>query len=188
MYKQLTILLFNFIIHPEKTWKMCREKQDTDNDGFFKNYLYPIFGIIALFSFAGILLYLKEWNVQIAIKHVIKETVPYFAGYFIAVYALSHGSLKFFGIQPANLVCERFAGYASAAVYVIAMIYVLFPFFPFIQLLTIYTFFIVRQGAIHYLGIKNEYLTKFTIFAGILILLAPLIVWLLLSLTIPEGK
>jgi len=188
MYKQLTILLFNFIIHPEKAWKICNEEQDTNNDNFFKGYLYPIFGMIALFSFAGILLYLKVWNVQIAIKHVIKETIPYFAGYFIAVYVLSQFSLKLFKIKLPHLVCERFTGYASAAVYVTAMIYALFPFFPFIQLLTIYTFYIVWQGAIHYLGIKNEYLTKFTIFAGILILLATLIVWLLLSLTIPEGK
>ena len=186
MYKQLVVLLFNFIIRPEKTWKVWNEKHDTDTDNFFESYLYPIFGIIALFSFAGILFYLKEWNVRIAIKQVIKETIPYFAGYFIAVFALSRSSMMFFDEKPTNSVYERFTGYASAAVYVTAALYVLFPFFPFIQLLSIYTFYIVRQGAVHYLRIKEQHLTKFTIFASILIILAPLIVRWALSLTIPD--
>ena len=186
MYKQLVILLFNFIIHPENAWKECNEDQDTDNTYFLKSYLYPAFGIIALFSFAGILLYLKKWDVQIAMIHVIKEAIPYFAGYFLAVFALQRLSMKFFEQELRNPVCERFTGYASAAIYVTAVFYVLFPHFPIIQLLTIYTFYIVWQGAIHYLRIKEQHLTKFTIFASILIILAPLIIRLLLSLMIPE--
>jgi len=188
MLKQLFILLFNIIIYPEKTWKECKEEQDSDNTCFLKNYLYPVFGIIALLSFAGILFYRKEWNVQVAIKQVIKETIPYFAGYFLAVFALSRLSLKFFEIKLTDSVCERFTGYASAAIYAIAMFYAFFPFFPFVQLLTAYTFYIVWQGSIHYLQIKEEYLTKFTIFAGILIILAPLIVRWLLILTIPGTR
>ncbi|MCL1933903.1 MAG: YIP1 family protein [Candidatus Azobacteroides sp.] len=186
MYKQLIIRLFNIVIRPEKTWKACNDEQDNDNTDFFKSYLYPIFGIIALFSFVGILFYLKEWNVRIAIKQVIKETIPYFAGYFIAVFALSRLSATFFDEKPTNSVCERFTGYASAAVYVTAALYALFPFFPIIQVLTLYTFYIVWQGAVHYLRIKEQLLTKFTIFASILIILAPLIVRWALSLTMPD--
>ena len=181
MYKQLVILLFNFIVHPEKMWMDCNEKQDSDNEIFYKGYLYPVLGIIALFSFAGILLYLKKWEVRIAIIQVIKETIPYFAGYFIAVYALSQVSLKFFKTELTQPLCERFTGYASAAVYMTAMFYALVPFFTYIQILTVYTFYIVQQGATHYLRIKKEYLTKFTIFAGIIIILVPLIIrWALL--------
>lgn len=181
MYIRLFILIFNFITQPEKTWKECNEEQDTDNENFFRSYLYPILGIIALFSFIGILFYLKKWDVQIAIKQVIKETIPYFAGYFITVYALPYLSLKLFEIKLTNPICERFTGYASAALYATAMLYVLFPFFPLIQILTVYTFNIVRQGANHYLQIKEDYLIKFTIFASVLIILVPLIVrWLLI--------
>jgi len=187
MYKQLVILLFNFIIRPEKMWKDCNEEQDTDNETFFKSYLYPVFGIIALFSFAGLLLYLKKWEVRIAITQVIKEIIPYFAGFFLAAFTLSYLSLKFFKIKLTQPVCERFTGYASAAIYVIAMLYAFFPFSAYIQLLTVYTFYIVRQGAAHYLRIKSEYLTKFTIFAGIIIILAPLVIRWALLLTIPEA-
>jgi len=185
MYKQLVILLFNFIVRPGKTWKECSEEQDTDNVGFLKSYLYPVFGIIALFSFAGILLYLKKWDVQIAIKQVVINTVSCFAGFYIAVFALSRLSMKYFGQKLTTAVCERFTGYASAATYVTAMLYAFLPFIPFIQLLTLYTFYIVWQGAIHYFQIKTEYLTKFTIFAGIIIILVPLIIRWLLTLTIP---
>jgi len=185
MSKQLIILLFNFIIRPQKTWKECSEKQDNDNSGFFQSYLYPVFGIIALFAFAGILLKLKAWNVQIAIIQVIQKTIPYFVAYFLVVFALSRLSLKFFGEKLTNSVCERFTGYASAAVYVTAMLYALLPFFPFVQILTVYTFYIVWQGAIHYLQIKRENLTKFTIFAGILIIFTPLVVQYLLILAMP---
>ena len=185
MYKQLIILLFNLIIHPKRTWKERIEEQDANNDHFFKSYLYPIFGIIALFSFAGILLYLGKWEVQTAIKQVIRDIIPYFAGYFLVVFALSQLSVNLFNQKLTNVVCECFTGYASAAVYLIAILYALFPFFPFIQLLTLYTFYIVRQGAIHYLRIREQHLTKFTIFAGILIILTPLIVRWLLILTMP---
>jgi hypothetical protein len=188
MYKQLVILLFNFIVRPEKTWMERNEEQDNDNENFLKNYLYPVFGIIALFSFAGILLHLKEWNIQIAMKQVIKETIPYFAGFYLSVFTLSRLSSKLFGTNLPQPVCERFTGYASAAIYVTAMIYVLFPFLPHIQIFSIYTFYIVRQGAIHYLEINNKYLTKFTIFAGVLILLTPQIIRLLLIVMIPGAK
>jgi len=189
MYKQLVILLFNFIVRTKKAWKECSEAQDTDNAGFLKSYLYPVFGIIALFSFAGILLYLKKWDVQIAIKQVVINTVSCFAGFYIAVFALSRLSRKYFGQNLTTAVCERFTGYASAAAYVITMFYAFFPFLTYIQLLTVYTFYIVWQGSAHYLQIKNEYLTKFTIFAGIIIILAPLIMRWLLVLTIPgAGK
>ena len=179
MYKQLVILLFSFIIRPEKTWKERNKEQDSDNVEFFKSYLYPVFGIIALFSFAGIVIYLKRWDIQLAIMQVIINTVPYFAGFYIAANALPRLSRKIFEQKPLTVICERFTGYASAA------IYAFFPFSTYIQLLTVYTFYIVRQGAAHYLQIKKEYLTKFTIFAGIIIILAPLIVRWILVLTIP---
>jgi len=189
MYKQLVILLFNFIIRPEKAWKECNKKQDSDNADFLKSYLYPVFGIIALFSFAGILLYLKKWDIQLAIKQVIINTVPCFAGFYLTVYALPHLSMKFFEQKLTTAICERFTGYASAVIYVTAMLYSIFPYLPVIQLFTLYTFYIVWQGGAHYLQIKNEYLTKFTIFAGMIIILAPLIVRLVLFLTISgSGK
>jgi hypothetical protein len=188
MYKQLVILLFNFIVCPVKTWGERNEEQDSNNEHFFQSYLYPVFGIIALFSFAGILLHLKEWNVQIAIKQVIKETIPYFAGFYFSVFTLSRLSLKLFGTKLPLPVCEQFTGYASAAIYITAMIYVLFPFLPYIQILSIYTFYIVRQGAIHYLEISNKYLAKFTIFAGVLILLTPQIIRWLLIVMMPGAK
>jgi hypothetical protein len=100
------------------------------------------------------------------------------------VFALSRLSRKFIGQKLVNPVCERFIGYASAAIFATEMFYVLFPFFLMIQAFTIYTFYIVHQGAVHYLGIKEQYLAKFTIFAGILIILAPLIIKCLLSLAI----
>ena len=188
MYKQLVILLFNFIIRPGKTWKVCNEEQNSDNETFFKSYLYPILGIIALFSFAGILLYLKKWDVRIAIIQMIKGIIPYFAGYFVSVFTLSRLSLKLFEIKLSDSICERFTGYASAGIYVKAMLYAFFPFFTYIQLLTIYTFYIVWQGANHYLRINEKYLTKFTIFASILIIIAPLIIGGLLHLTISERE
>ena len=185
MYKQLVILLFSFIIRPEKAWKERNEEQDSDNAEFFKSYLYPVIGIIALFSFAGILIYLKKWDIQLAIKQVIINTVPYFAGFYIAANALPRLSRKIFEQKPSTVICERFTGYASAAIYVTAAIYAFCPFSTYIQLLTVYTFYIVWQGAAHYLQIKKEYLTKFTIFAGIIMILAPLIVRWILVLTIP---
>jgi len=188
MYKQLVILLFNLVFHPEKAWKTLSEEQDTDNALFLKSYLYPVLGIIALFSFIGILFSMQKWDAESGIKQVIKETVPFFVGYFLVVLALYRLSVKFIEEELPRSVCERFAGYASAAIYATAMFCALFPFFPFVKLLSIYTFYIVWQGAIHYLKIKEEYLAKFTIFASIIIMGVPLFVGWLLELTMPGLK
>jgi hypothetical protein len=191
MYKNLFILLFNLISTPGKTWKELVEEQDTNNENFYKSYLYPIIGIIALLSFFGVFFYergngmeAKEIS-ELALKTVIRECLAYFAGFYLAAYGISAILSKYFKQEVKIQLCERFAGYSSAVIYVVAIIYTLFPTLFFIRISIFYAVYTVWMGAIHYLGIKEEYLTKFTIFAGILIIFSPLVIQKILSLMMP---
>ncbi|GHT10422.1 hypothetical protein FACS189432_06810 [Bacteroidia bacterium] len=188
MYKQLFILLFNLIASPVKTWEGLAEEQDTNNENFHKSYLYPIIGIIALLSFLGVLAYLKNFDLQIALKTVIKVTIVYFAGFYLEAYCLFRILPKYFGQEVKMYICERFTGYSSAVVYTVAMVAALFPALFFIQIFIFYAVYLIWLGATHYLQIKEEYLTKFTIFASILILFSPLLIQWLISLLMPGLK
>jgi hypothetical protein len=190
MYKRLFILLFDLVVHPEKTWKELREEQESaNNENFYKSYLYPIIGIIALFAFLGILFSLKKVSIkigcEIALKMVIKEAVSYFAAFWIVAFCLFKIIPKYFGKEIGMPVCERFTGYASAAVYAVAMVYTLLPSLIFIQIFILYAIYTVWTGAMHYLEISEEYLIKFTIFAGSLILFSPVLIRRILSLMMP---
>ncbi|MDR3340124.1 MAG: YIP1 family protein [Candidatus Symbiothrix sp.] len=192
MYKRLFILLFNLISHPAQSWKEQAEEQDINNENFYKSYLYPVVGTIALLSFLGNLwagmapdLAVKN-IIEQALKTVLREALAYFAGFYLVSYLLSLILSKYFACKPGKYICERFTGYASAVVYAVAMASALFPFLLFIRyLLMLFAAYTVWQGAIHYLRIKEEYLTKFTIFASILIVLSPLLIQRLLLLMMP---
>jgi hypothetical protein len=198
MYKQLFNLLFNLISVPEKTWKGLGEEsalvkfpQDIDNEKFYKSYLYPIIGIIALLSFLGVFLYERGNGLEakeisgLALKMVIRECITYFAGFYLTAYGIFAIISKYFKQEIKKQLCERFAGYSSAVTYVVAMIYALFPALFFVRIFIFYAIYTVWVGATHYLEIKEEYLTKFTIFAGILIVFSPLIIQKIFSLIMP---
>jgi hypothetical protein len=192
MYKQLFVLLFNLISYPIKTWGQLAEEQDTNNnEDFYKSYLYPIIGTIALLSFLGILFSGSKFDLQIALKTVIKESVAYFFGFYVASFGLSR-MIPLFEQEVKMQICERFVGYSCATIYVIAMVYdlfqVLFPTLIFAQIFIFYAAYTIWLGAIHYLKIKEEYLTKFTIFASILILFSPILIRWILSLMVPGLK
>ncbi|MDR3218652.1 MAG: YIP1 family protein [Dysgonamonadaceae bacterium] len=192
MYKRLFILFFNLISHPVQSWKEKAEEQDTNNENFYRSYLYPVVGTIALLSFIGIFFAGRAPNIEVktiieqALKAVLREALAYFAGFYVASCLLSLILSKYFACEPGKYVCERFTGYASAVVYAVAMVSALFPFLVFIRyLFMLFAAYTVWQGAIHYLRIKAEYLTKFTIFASILIVLSPLLIQRLLLVMMP---
>ncbi|MDR2690703.1 MAG: hypothetical protein LBB73_00120 [Dysgonamonadaceae bacterium] len=185
MLKQLYLLLSGLIIAPEKTWRTMAGKQESNNEDFYKSYLYPIIGLIALMSFCGVWIGAKDFQLQIALRVVIKETIAYFVGFYLAAYGLFRLSEKYFGLN-ADLHCfERFAGYSSAAIYAVACISALSQSLFFLQIFILYTVYIVWTGSGIYISVKENYLTKFTIFASAVIILSPVVIRMIMTLIMP---
>ena len=190
MFKQLFVLLFKIIVEPAPTWKRLSEKEDKENENFYKSYLFPVAGIIVLLSFAGVLItYSFDVHVlQQAMKTVVKQMVVYGGSFYILSCTLSNFVFPRFNLPKDKLRAEKFTGYTSAFIYVVAMVKALFPVLFLLELLTLYTGYILWAGATHFLKINGNLILKFTIFAGIIILLTPFLLNLLMGLLMPGMK
>lgn len=185
MYKDLFILLFDLIVSPDKAWNKLSGEQDKNNAGFYRNYLYPVLGIIAICSFIGILIVFKKFDVQLALKTVIKDVLTYFAAFFSASWLLSKVLSNYFTFPSGINTSERFVAYSSAPIYITAVFQALFPSLFFIQILNLYSFYVIWKGASIYLHIEERDLTRFTIFAGAIVLFLPPIIGRIIQFLMP---
>ncbi|GHT73086.1 hypothetical protein AGMMS50262_03590 [Bacteroidia bacterium] len=175
MFKKLFILLFQLITAPTQTWETLSEEQLENNEEFQKSYFFPIVGIIALLAFAGLLLSDRTFTFQAAMKEVIKQVLIYGGSFYLISFIFSEYVFPRFDVGKNKLFAERFTGYASSLVYVVAMVETLFPYF-LMKILIFYTVYIVWTGGIKFLGIEEKQWIKFTIFASLLILAVPVVI------------
>jgi hypothetical protein len=189
MLKQIFTLLYKLIAEPTPTWESLSEKkQEKDNEEFYKDYLLLIFGIIAFLSFIGILFATSSFNVQLALKTVIKQMIVYGGSFYLLAVILSKFLFPRFGLEENKIIAERFVGYSSALIYIIAMICALFPSFIFLEILTLYSVYIIWVGATQFLNIEENRLIKFTIFVSILFFVIPSLLTWIVYLIMPGLK
>jgi hypothetical protein len=182
------MLLFILIVDPGKAWTQLAEKQENRNEGFYRGYLYPVIGLIALFSFAGTLFSLGKFDVQIALKIVIKQIAVFFGSFYLASLVLSEWVFPRFGREKDLLVCERFTGYSSALIYTIAMLESLFPSLFFLSLIVFYSVYMVWEGIVSYLKADENDWVKFTVWSSIVILVCPVVLNFLIEWLMPGLK
>lgn len=185
MYKSLFILLYNLIVTPVAAWNSLYVKQDKNNEDFYKGYLFPIIGIIALFSFIGVLFSVKTFDVQLALKIVLKGVLIYGGGFYLTSFLLSEYIYPRFNLKKDKISAEYFIGYSSSVIYVVAILKALFPSFFILDILSFYTIYIIAMGAIHFLKLNEDDWIKFTIFASILIMLTPFLLNSLINFLMP---
>jgi hypothetical protein len=185
MLKQLYHLLSGLIATPEKTWETLAGKRDLNNEEFYRRYLYPVVGIIALASFCGVWTGEEAFRLQTALKVVIKETLACFIGFHLATFCLFRLSGKFFDVHADLWQYGRFAGYSSATIYAVACVLALFPSLFFFYLFVLYTICIVWHGAGIYMHVSEDCRPGFTVFASVVIILSPAVVRLITTLIIP---
>jgi hypothetical protein len=185
MLKQLFSLLSGLIAAPAKTWEALAGRQEPDNEHFFKSYLYPLIGTIALLSFLGVWIESKDLQIQTALKIVIKETITYFGGFYLAANGLFRLSGKYFELAADIRHFERFTGYSSAVIYIVACVSALFPSLFYIQIFILYSVYIIWHGAHFYMAVNENYLTKFTIFASAIIIISPFVIRIIMTLIMP---
>ena len=87
MFKEILFTIIRMITVPELSWRKLSGNKN--HESFLNRYLYPIFGVIALTSFVGGLLFLPDGNLQIALKNTIISVVTVYGGYYIGSYILN---------------------------------------------------------------------------------------------------
>ncbi len=195
MLKNIFDLLVRLISQPAKAWSMLADKQENDNENFYKSYLYPLFGIVALLSFVGVLLTTPEGqheslsfngHLQYGLKNCIRLIIITFAGFHLASYILSEVMKKIFN-RPGELkLCQRFVGYSSSLVYILILTRSLFPSLFFLYIFLLYVVYIIWEGAIPYMKMEENDQLKFTIWTGAIVLLTPFLIEIIMVSLMPR--
>ena len=188
MIKELFERLYRIIIQPAKTWNILadeKEEEIIDNNTFLKTYLYPVIGIVALLTFAGVFFHKKEFDIELAFRLTIKVLITLFVGFYFASFLLSKTMEHLFFKENSFKLCQRFVGYSSALIYAMYIILAIFPDYSFLQLFLLYTIYIIWEGASVYMQIPENERNRFTAIAAAIILLSPFIIEKMMFLTMP---
>ena len=185
MLKKIFKTAISLIFKPSEAWKELSKKQYDDHESFLSGYVYPFIGLITLATFAGILFTRKGFDLQMALKESIVIVLSMFGGFFLASFFVNEIWKKVFHREHNMKLCQCFVGYSSSLIYMLNIVSNLLPEFFFLRILVLYTIYIVWEGAIPYMDIKESEQLKFAGITTMIILLTPLAIEFIAGLLMP---
>jgi hypothetical protein len=184
MFKELYLRLTGLILKPGETWEQI-SRQEEEQETFLSRFIYPLIGLITLSAFLGILFTRKEFDFEIALKITIRTLLSVAGGFWGGAYFLNEARKGFFN-QPKDMVlCRFFVGYASSLMFVLNMVTSLLPEFFFLRIFVLYTVFIIWEGAVVFMKVKEEKQLIFTIIASFIVIVTPFIIEVALRMLMP---
>lgn len=184
MLKDIARLILDITLQPAVTWKKLDEEQ-VEQGVFMKKTLYPMFAIITLTAFLGVLFTRKEFDFELAIKSAILAFLTFFGGFFLSVYLLNEVAEKYFKLPKNSRLSVLFVGYSSLSMYAIYIILTLIPQFFFLRIFYLYTVYIVWEGVIPFMKIDESDQLKFTVASTVIVLLVPFLIDTILFFLMP---
>ena len=188
MLKKLFTTSISLIFNPSKEWAELSKKQTDDHKTFLTGYVIPFMGLILLATFFGVLFTRKEIDLQIALKESIVVLLSMFGGFFIASYLVQKVWYFFFRSELNMKLSQRFVGYSSSLLYCLNITISLLPAFFFLHFVVIYTIYIVWEGVIPFLEVKETEKLKFVSFSTAIIILTPMLISFFLVKLMPGLK
>ena len=182
MWRDIFGIVKQLFIASPKAWKDIKRERRTQNE-FLNRYLHPMFGLIALSSFVGELLFSQNGNVESALKQAIIAVVAVYGSYFIASYVLNETAERF-NLTKNMPMFRKFVGFSSVVIYILYLIVPFFPNFVILWLLAIYTVHLLYTGAQYFVNVDKDNLLKFTILSSAVIMFTPAAINLIFSIII----
>jgi hypothetical protein len=179
MWRDIFITIVQLIVASPRAWKDLKKEERAQHE-FLYRFLHPMFGIIAFASFVGGLWFVRDGNVENALKNSIISVVGVYGGYFIASYVLNEVAPRF-GLGKDLPRFQQFTGYASVALYVL---FIVTPFLSdlfILWLFALYTIYLVNIGAFYFMKAPKARIADFTAAASAVIILTPVLVRALFS-------
>jgi len=187
MFKEIFLRLTKLIFKPSEAWASVPRGED-EHEAFLSRYIYPLFGLIALAAFLGVLCNRKEFDFAIALKATIMSFVSAAGGFLLGAYLLNElwqGVFK----RPKNMKqCMYFVGYASAVMFLRSIVLSLLPEFFFLHVIILYTVYIIWEGAMPFMEVQEDQQLKFTIIASIVIILSPIVIYYASLIMMPNMR
>lgn len=184
MYKEIFKLVIVIISQPAKAWDMLAKREER-NDEFLSRFVYPLIGLVTAAAFLGVLCTLKQFSLELALKASIKTLVSAFGGFYLSSYLLNEVWHGLFKREKDFQLCQRFVGYASVLMFTLNAIQMLLPEFFFLWFFTLYTVYIVWEGAGPYMKVEEKIRLKFVGIATAIILITPMLIEKILVILMP---
>lgn len=185
MFNNLFKTAISLIFKPANTWNELGKKQSDDHEKFLLGFVYPIIGLVTLSAFLGILLTRKVFDLQIALKESLVALFSVFGGFFLASWLINEVLRVVFHREPNYKLCQRFTGYSSSLLYCLNIVLSLIPEFFFLRLFVLYTIYMVWEGAVPYIDIKESEQLKFVSITTLIIIATPWIIEFILGWLMP---
>ena len=185
MFKELFRITISLIFRPSEAWAELRKERKDDDERFLSGFVYPFIGMISIAAFLGVLLARKEFDLQIALKATIMTVLTFFGGFFLASYLLNELWFSVFHRERNMGLCRKFIGYASALMFSLNIIHCLLPAYFFLPYFSLYTIYIVWEGAVPYMEVSDSEQFKFVVIATVIILLMPVVLKFIFELLMP---
>jgi hypothetical protein len=188
MFKELYDTTIALILKPAEAWKRLCENRMEGDEKFLSGYVYPFIGLIAVAAFLGIFFTQREFDLQIALKSAILALLSSFGGFFLSAYFISELWRSLFKREKNIRLCRKFTGYSSSLIFTLQIVLSLLPEFFFLRFLSLYTIYIVWEGAVPYMSVNEAEQLKFVSLATAIILFTPYILEFMLGLWMPGLK
>lgn len=185
MFREVFKCVITLISQPAKAWETLREEGEEDNEKFLANYIYPLIAFVSIAAFIGILFTRKEFDVELALKSSVKSLISALGGFFLGAYLLNELWFSVFKREKDIKLCQRFVGYSSSLLFVLAIILALLPEFFFLKIFVLYTVYIVWEGAAPYMRVSDDERMKFVGVSSAVVLLTPSVIEIILVMLMP---
>ncbi len=180
MFVNIIQTIFFLIVSPKNGWRRIIDKK-IEQQEFINNFLFPIFGFIAITTFIGGMWLTENGGIHWALKQAIVVVSALFGGFYLALYALNELFPRF-GLAKNLNTAQQFVGYSSVVLYLLFLIMPLLSSeLTFLWIFVIYTLYIVYVGTEEYLSVVKNKRLSFTVIVLLLIVLVPLIIKFLLE-------
>ncbi|MDO5523579.1 MAG: YIP1 family protein [Bacteroidia bacterium] len=182
MFINIVQTIFFLIASPRKGWKRIIDKKINHQD-FINNFLFPVFGFVAITTFVGGMWFAESTDIRWALKLTVAAVSALFGGFYLASYALNELFPKFGADKNLN-IAQQFVGYSSVVVYLLFLVMPLLSGLAPLWFLVIYTLYVVYAGAGEFLRVERNKRLGVAVVASLLIVVAPLLIKFLLNVLI----
>lgn len=179
MFVNIIRTIFYLIASPKKGWERIIDEKINHQD-FINNFLFPIFGFIAITTFIGAMWLTENGEIRWALKQTVAAVTALFGGFYPVSYWVN-GLFPKFGLDKNLNDAQQFAGYSSVVLYVLFFVMPLLPGLTYLWLLAFYTLYMAYVGADVFLGVSGNKRLGFAVIASLPVVLIPLAIKFLLK-------
>ena len=186
-YKDLFYIAFLLISSPARAWEEIRVVEDKRK--VLMDFVYPMIGLCGVSVFIGSL-WTMGWGGPESFRYAMTQccavAVSLFGGCFLSAYLINKLGVRFCNLQDDIYRAQQFAGYALVVVLLLKIILGILPDFWIIALpLQLYTLYVVWEGCMPVMQVRERYRLRFTVMASQVLILCPWVIdWAFTRLTV----